>query len=297
MRAVCRSAWKTVFVGVKRVRLGTPRVRLRIAAVELASLSLALGSVGLAAAQPVAHPAAAPNLSGIWNLVETAVGTTSTADATYTFTETAPDTYTVNNGVGWETTNVTLAGTPGESVSIYFCNNPTTISETDQSACIVSIGGWWIEDFTLGPVTDGRYTASGTIQEYAPDGSTVGQVSDTFTGTGPLAVTPSVFASVSPKSARALVHHRVTIDVKVLAGPVAVTDATLGIDTATRVATVLRNPKGLEGFDLGAGRSRTFKFVLEGERPGKAHLNVTVTGSAAGLQVSHKAAATLQVRQ
>ena len=295
MRAVCRWAWKAVSEGAERP--GKPRVRLRIGAVAFISLSIALNAVGGAAAQPAAQTAAAPNLSGTWNLVETAVGTSSTADATYTLTETAPDTYTVNNGVGWETTNVTIAGTPGESVSIYFCNNPTTISETDQSACVISIGGWWIEDFTLGPVTDGRYTASGTIQEYAPDGSTAGQVSDTFTGIGPLAVTPTVSASVSPKSARALVHHQVTIDVKVLAGPVAVTDATVSINTQTRVATVLRIPKGLDGFDLGAGKSRTFKFVLEGERPGKARLNVTVAGSASGLRVSHKAAATLQVRQ
>lgn len=265
-----------------------------IGAVALVAIPVAMNFASSAGA------ATATNLAGTWTLVEQWNDTSppSTLDATYTFTETAPGVYSVSNGAGWVTTNVSITGTPGETFSVYFCNNPATISETDQGACVVSIGGYWIEDFTVGPVVADRYTFSGgTFQEYSNENSTVGEPSGTFTGTGPLVLPPSVTVSVLPKSAEVLVGHEITVDLVVKAGPVTTTDVDLGSGlTSNSVVKVLGPPKDMNGFTLNAGQSRTFRVVLKGERHGTASLAAHVSATSGGLAVSGSASTRITVR-
>jgi hypothetical protein len=163
---------------------GLPEVRLRsclTAVVRIVVVSL----VVMSSADAVAGQTT-PNLSGTWHLVEhwKNVPTTSpyyVQDATYTFTRTAPNTYSINNGAGWTTTNVPISG---DSFTEWTCGNGGTYSQTNEAACPAT-SGYWLNRWRLTFKAGSPDKATGTFDSYLPGQPAGSYGYGTFTATGP----------------------------------------------------------------------------------------------------------------
>lgn len=131
---------------------------------------------------------AVPNLSGLWTIstVFDNVSPTSVyrhGTDTVTFKRTAPNTYTVTVGSGGSTSNVVITG---PSFTLWACGasaGGATYSQQDEASCPAT-SGHFLEPWHL-KFKGVHYTATGTFQEYAADGSTTDLQYGTFKAIGP----------------------------------------------------------------------------------------------------------------
>jgi hypothetical protein len=129
-----------------------------------------------------------PDLSGSWTISSEFDNVPSSSpyyhgSDTVTFTLTAPDTYTVAVASGGATSNVVITG---PSFTLWSCGasaSGATYSQQDEAAC-PSTSGYWLEPWHF-DFKGRHYTATGTFQEYAADGSTTDQQYGTFKAVGP----------------------------------------------------------------------------------------------------------------
>lgn len=142
---------------------------------------VAVAGVGALSATTALAGVAVPNLSGSWAIVSKSGG--ATGSDTVTFKRTAPHTYTVAVGSGGATTNVRISKS---SFVLWSCGasaSGATYSNTARSKCPATSGHWledWHFNFSHHP-----FTARGSFQQYAADGSTTDESHGTFTATGP----------------------------------------------------------------------------------------------------------------
>ena len=131
---------------------------------------------------------AVPNLSGSWTISSVFDNVPPSSvyrhgSDTVTFKRTAPNTYTVTVGSGGATSNVVITG---HSFTLWSCGasaGGATYSQQDEGAC-PSTSGHWLEPWHL-DFKGAHYTATGTFQEYAADGSTTDLQYGTFKAVGP----------------------------------------------------------------------------------------------------------------
>jgi hypothetical protein len=239
-----------------------------------------------------------PDLSGTWSLVEHWDNAPRSSPyyavaATYPFVRTGPDTYTVSNGAGWTTTDVTIAG---DSATIWTCGNGGTYSQKDRAACPTA-SGYWTESWKFDLTSGADYTATGTGQEHLGNGSTTGEHSITFVATGPARPAASLSVAVSVAKSRIGVGDEVgaTVKVTALGGDVSKVSLGRGLVPLTKAASISKAPTGLSGFDLAKGTSRSFTFTVKGAQSGATVLSVNATGESSSGAVSGSGAARLQV--
>jgi hypothetical protein len=150
------------------------------------AIAIAFGAASSSGA--ASEAATVPNLSGLWTIssVFDNVPVTSVyrhGTDTVTFKRTAPNTYTVTVASGGSTSNVVITG---PSFTLWSCGasaGGATYSQEDEGAC-PSTSGHWLEPWHL-DFKGARYTATGTFQEYAADGSTTDLQNGTFKAVGP----------------------------------------------------------------------------------------------------------------
>ncbi len=165
----------------------------------LGAMGTAALALGVTAPAGVAASQTDPNLSGDWNIVSTALNVPPDSPyrieyGTYTFTRTAPNTYSVSNGVGWTTTDVVITG---RSFTLWFCGYGGTYSAKDEGACRSSsyeIQPWKF-DFTgpnltaTGSYHDAAHANYGTFKATGPPNTCAATDSS---GRGPFATTATV---------------------------------------------------------------------------------------------------------
>jgi hypothetical protein len=167
----------------------------RLLATTIATIALPfamLSSVNVATAQA----ASIPSVAGSWTVAETNTlyyGTPCTSNCyspdadTYTFTQTAPNTYSISNASGFETTGVTIAASAsGASASTCWIGSAMS-GGVDNSGCpgdgLVSCPScsYFEVPMNFSFPAGGPNTITGTIDEYSYDGDL--QSSWTYTAT------------------------------------------------------------------------------------------------------------------
>ncbi|HTX00628.1 MAG TPA: hypothetical protein VMD59_17740 [Acidimicrobiales bacterium] len=129
-------------------------------------------------------------------------------------------------------------------------------------------------------------TMSGDGHTFKGDYTDNGNGYGTTTGVRTVIPVPaSLSLSVSLSSASVTVGGQVTAGVTVTAGGTAGTEIESislgqGLATSSGAAIVTEAPASVSGFDLAAGTSRTFDFILQGAQPGQVTLSASATGSA-----------------
>jgi hypothetical protein len=175
------------------IRLGAkaPRRVLITAAVGLVALiAVGASSAYVVAGRPAAVAASndtSPNPTGSWALTDTYdnVAPTSpyrTGYDTVTFTPTSPGVYTITNAQanGGGSSGVEVSG---DSFMYEVCGASAGGAIYPEGDCPANSGHFeesWEFDYT-----GSTYTATGSFQQYAADGSTDDQQYGTFTATGP----------------------------------------------------------------------------------------------------------------
>jgi hypothetical protein len=135
---------------------------------------------------------ASSNVAGTWELTFTSPPCVQGCSETDTLTETSPGMYTFANGLGWYTTDVPISGS---SASIWVCGNGGTYSQADEGACPTGSGHWtYSETFDLNSAPGSPETATGTVTQYASDGS-IGGNGGPFTAVGPAPANPDYTVS------------------------------------------------------------------------------------------------------
>jgi hypothetical protein len=154
------------------------------------AVALAFGAASSSVAASAAG--AVPNLSGTWTISSVFDNVPASSiyrkgSDTVTFKRTAPNTYTVTVASGGSTSNVVITG---PSFTLWSCGasaGGATYSQEDEASC-PSNSGHWLEPWHL-DFKGAHYTATGTFQAYAADGSTTDLQYGTFTAVGPARTT------------------------------------------------------------------------------------------------------------
>ena len=186
----CRRAFRHVIARpidavVSGERSSSARPRWRLIAVA-GAVAVAFGAAASGGAASGA--ATVPNLSGLWTIHSVFDNVPPSSlyrrgTDTVTFKRTAPNTYTVTVGSGGSTSNVVITGA---SFTLWSCGasaGGATYSQQDEASC-PSNSGHWLEPWHL-DFKGAHYTATGTFQEYAADGSTTDLQYGTFKAVGP----------------------------------------------------------------------------------------------------------------
>lgn len=277
-----------------------------ISAVLATGLSSAGNAVGAqqrkAGVAVAADTTAGPDtdLSGPWNVTEVwdniPAGVSGHIQKwVYTYTETSPGIYSVNNGAGWTTTDIPISGS---SFVAWFCGNGGTYSNDDKPDCPLRSGYWlltWNFEFPPG----GPNTAEGTFCSYLPlkpDAGNCPYGHGTFTAVQQsIATGLSVSVSLSRSTVAVGAQVDAAVTVTAVGGDMTSVSLGQGLAISSGAARVSQAPQGLSGFDLTSGTSRTFDFTLVGVQAGTVTLSASATGTSKGGPVQGSGSLTLTV--